>query len=122
MILGAAWSVLVARFGLTRRRIVEIAILGLVVTGTHAYHLVPVAACLGAGLLSELLQRRAKAWAHAVVAALAFAAAVAFAAWVLGYGGVGMSGGGVSLGSFSMNVLGPFWPQASALAGRSRSC
>lgn len=119
LILGATWTVLVARFGLTRRRIIEIAMLGLVATGTHPYHLVPVAACLGAGLLSELLQRRAKAWTNAAVTAVAFVAAVAFAAWALGYGGVGMSGGGVSLGSFSMNVLGPLWPQASALAGQT---
>ncbi|PIB90576.1 hypothetical protein [Caulobacter sp. FWC2] len=118
LILGLAWAVLVARFGLTRRRIVEISALGLVVAGTHAYHLVPVAACLGAGLLSELLQKRAKAWLHATIALVAFAVGVGFAAWVLGYGGVGQSGGGGALGVYSMNVLGPLWPQASTLAGQ----
>jgi hypothetical protein len=118
LILGVAWAVLVARFGLTRRRIVEIAALALVVTGTHAYHLVPVAACLAAGLLSEVLQQRAKAWAHVAITLAAFAVSVGFAAWVLGYGGVGQSGGGGALGIYSMNVLGPFWPQASTLAGQ----
>lgn len=119
LILGAAWTVLVARFGLTRRRIIEMAVLGLVVTGTHPYHLVPIAACLGAGLLSEVLQQRAKAWANAVLTVAAFVAAAAFTAWVLGYGGVGQSGGGGALGVYSMNVLGALWPQASTLAGQT---
>lgn len=119
LILGAAWAVLVARLGLTHRRIVEIALLGLVVTGTHPYHLVPIAACLGAGLLAEILQQRAKAWARAVVAVVAFVGAVALASWVLGYGGVGQSGGGGALGVYSMNVLGAIWPQASTLAGQT---
>lgn len=119
LILGAAWAVLVARFGLTRRRIVEMALLGLIVTGTHPYHLIPVAACLGAGLLSEVLQRRAQAWTNALSAAVAFAGAVALAVLVLGYGGVGQSGGGGALGVYSMNVLGALWPQASALAGQT---
>ena len=35
--------------------------LGLVVTGTHPCHLAPMAARLGAGLSSGLLQRRAEA-------------------------------------------------------------
>jgi len=118
LILAVTWAVLVARFGLSRRRTVEIALLGLVVTGTHAYHLVPVAACLGAGLLSEVLQRRAKAWINTLLTLVAFAAGVGFAAWVLGYGGVGQSGGGGALGVYSMNVLGPLWPQASTLAGQ----
>jgi hypothetical protein len=118
LILALAWTVLVARFGLTLRRIAEIAVLGLIVTGTHAYHLVPVAACLGAGVLSEVLQKRAKAWIHAAASLAVFAAGIGFAAWVLGYGGVGQSGGGGALGVYSMNVLGPLWPQASALAGQ----
>lgn len=88
-------------------------------TGTHPYHLVPVVACLGAGLLSEVLQRRPGSWLRAGIAAVAFAGAVGFAVWVLGYGGVGVSGDGQALGVFSMNVLGPFWPQASALAGQA---
>lgn len=119
LILGAAWAVLVARFGLTGRRIGEIGLLGLVVAGTHPYHLVPILACLGAGLLSEVLQQRAKAWANAVVAVVVFVGAVAFASWVLGYGGVGQSGGGGALGVYAMNVLGAVWPQASALAGQA---
>lgn len=119
LILSLAWAVLVARFGLTRRRIVEMAVLAILVTGTHPYHLPPIAACLGAGLLSEVLQRRAKAWANVAVTAFAFAAGVGFAAWVLGYGGVGQSGGGGALGIYSMNVLGAVWPQASALAGQT---
>lgn len=118
LILGAAWTVLVARFGLSRRRIVEITVLALIVTGTHPYHLAPVAACLGAGVLSEVLQRRERAWIHAAITAAAFAAAVALASWVLGYGGVGQSGGGGALGVYSMNVLGALWPQASTLAGQ----
>jgi hypothetical protein len=118
LILAASWAVLVARFGLTRRRMIEIALLGLVVTGIHPYHVLPVAACAGAGLLSEVLQGRAGAWRRAIAGGLGFAASIVFAAWILGYGGVGQSGGGASLGAFSMNVLGPFWPQASALAGQ----
>lgn len=119
LILAATWAVLVARSGLTRRRMVEIALLGVAVTGTHPYHVLPVAACAGAGLLSEVLQGRAGAWRRAIAGGAGFAVSIAFAAWVVGYGGVGQSGGGGSLGTFSMNVLGPVWPQASALAGQT---
>ena len=50
----------------------------------------------------------------------AFAASVVLAAVVLGYGyGRGNSGGAGSLGVYSMNLTGPFLPQASALFGQS---
>ena len=119
LILGLAWSVQVARFGLTRRRMIEIALLGLTVVGTHPYHLVPVSACLGAGLLSELLQGRDRAFRHAALTAAAYAACVGFGVWLVGYGGGGLSGGGGALGVYSMNVLAPGWPQASALFGQA---
>lgn len=119
LILSLAWSVQVSRAGLTWRRTIEIALLGLFAVGTHPYHMPPITACLGAGLLSEWLQRRPAPWRRIGATLAAYGAASAFAAWVLGYGGVGQSGGGGALGVYSMNVLGPVLPQASALAGQT---
>ena len=118
LILGLAWSVQVARFGLSPRRTIEIAALAALAAGTHPYHVVPVAACLGAGLLSEVLQGRGNAWRQAAVTMVACAAALSLSMWLLGYSGGGMSGGGGALGVYSMNVLGPVLPQASTLAGQ----
>lgn len=119
LILGLAWSVQVARLGLSTRRTIEITALALLAAGTHPYHVVPVTACLGAGLLSEVLQGRGNAWRQAVVTIAAYAAALALSMALLGYGGGGMSGGGGALGVYSMNVLGPVLPQASTLAGQT---
>lgn len=120
LLFSLAWSVQVARFGLTRRRVAEIAALGALATGIHAYHLVPVAACLGAGMLSELLQKRDRALRSAALAVVGFTAGVGLSAWLLGYGvGGGQSGGGGAIGAYSMNLLGPVWPQASTLAGQT---
>lgn len=119
VILGVALSVSSARLGLTWRRVALFAALAALATGIHAYHLVPIAACFGAALLSELLQRRDQAIKRCAIAAVAMLASVAIPAFVLGYaGGVSSSGGADALGVYSMNVLAPVWPQASKLFGQ----
>jgi len=107
------------RFGLTWRRVGGFAALAALAAGVHAYHLVPVGAGFGAALLSELAQRRNGAWTRVPVAAAAVLASVLLAAFVLGYGGgTTTSGGAAALGYYSMNVLGPVWPQASKVFGQ----
>lgn len=120
LILALAWSVQVARVGLTARRGIEIVALGFVAIGTHPYHLPPLTACLVAGLVAEGLQRRAH-WPRQVAAtAGGYGLALALAAWILGFSsGQGQSGGGGALGLYSMNILGPIWPQASTLFGQT---
>lgn len=108
-----------ARFGLTWKRVAGFAGLAFLATGIHAYHLVPIAACFGAALLSELLQRRVDAWARVPVAGIAVLSSVALAAFLLGYADGPRAGGGAeSLGFYSMNAVAPFWPQASNLFGQ----
>jgi hypothetical protein len=120
LILSLAWSVQVARLGLSRRRIVEITALGVVALGVHPYHVVPFAACLGAGLLSELLQRRGGALRLVMLTVVSVGLAMGLSAWVLGYSNNGgQSGGGAAMGAYSMNILGPILPQASAAAGQA---
>jgi hypothetical protein len=119
LILSLAWSVQVARFGLSRRRILEITVLGVATLGIHPYHVVPFAACLGSGLLSELLQKRDQAPRSVLLTIVSVGLAMGLSAWVLGYGANGgQSGGGAAMGAYSMNVLGPFLPQASAAFGQ----
>ncbi|MGH1560636.1 hypothetical protein ACRAWD_29270 [Caulobacter segnis] len=82
--------------------------------------MVPISACLGAGLLSQLLQERGKAIEDVLLTAAVYAVATALAAWVLGYGEKsGQSGGGEAMGFYSMNLLGPILPQASAVVGQA---
>ena len=120
ILFALALSAMSARFGLTRLRIAGFCALAALAAGVHAYHLVPVAAAFGAALLAELTQRRPRAWLRAGVAAVAVLASLAAAVVVLGYGlGQGRTGGGEVLGFWSMNLLGPIWPQASALAGQN---
>ncbi|HJV43022.1 hypothetical protein [Caulobacter sp.] len=119
ILLALAVTVSSIRFGLTWRRVGLFAALAALATGIHAYHLVPVGAGFGAALLSELLQRRNGAWTRVPAAALAVVAATLLAAFVLGYGGgTTASGGAAALGYYSMNVLGPVWPQASKVFGQ----
>ncbi len=119
ILFALALSVASARFGLTAGRIASFVVLATIATGVHAYHLVPVAACFGAALLSEVLQGRAGAWLRVPVAAAAVLAAVALSALVLGYDqGGGEMGGAAALGYYSMNALAPLWPQASRLFGQ----
>lgn len=120
LILSLAWSLQVARVGLSARRMVEITVLGVFAMGTHAYHVVPITACLGAGLTSRLLQDRGAAVRNVVIQLVVYGASMGLAAWVLGYGAQGgQSGGGGALGLYSMNILGPILPQASALFGQT---
>ncbi|MCC7266525.1 MAG: hypothetical protein IT546_04195 [Caulobacteraceae bacterium] len=114
-----AASIGAAREGLNGARIVAFAALAAVAAGVHIYHLVPVAACFGAALLAELLQRGRASAVRLAAAVGAVAAATALSAWVFGYGiGRQFSGGGEALGFFSMNLLGPVMPQGSALFGQ----
>lgn len=120
LILALAWSVQVARVGLTVRRSIEIVALGVVTIGTHPYHLPPLTACLVAGLIAEALQRRSNWPRQTLATAAGYGAALAVSAWILGFStGHGQSGGGRALGLYSMNILGPIWPQASTLFGQT---
>jgi hypothetical protein len=120
ILFSLALSVSSARFGLTAKRVGGFAGLAALAVGIHAYHLVPIAACFGAALLAELTQRRVDAWKRAPIAAVAVLTAVAIPALLMGYAeGAGTNGGAAALGFYSMNLLGPLWPQASLLAGQS---
>lgn len=120
LILSLAWSIQVARFGLSRRRIAEITLIGVVALGTHPYHIIPIMACLGAGLLSHLLQGRDRVLRDVAVLLAVFGVSMGLAGWMLGYGeNSGQSGGGGALGFYSMNLLGPILPQASAVLGQT---
>ena len=119
ILFSLALTVTSGRLGLTWKRVGGFAALAALATGIHAYHLVPVGACFGAALLAELLQRRDGAWKRVPLAAVVVLASVAVPAVILGYGdGSGVTGGALSIGLYSMNVLGPVWPQASNLFGQ----
>lgn len=119
ILFSLALTVSSIRLGLTWRRVGGFAALAALAAGIHAYHLVPLGAGFGAALLSELLQRRNGAWTRVPVAAVVVLAALLLAAFVLGYGGgTTASGGAAALGYYSMNVLGPVWPQASKVFGQ----
>lgn len=119
ILFSLALTVSSIRFGLTWKRVGGFAALAALAAGVHAYHLVPLGAGFGAALLSELAQRRNGAWTRVPVAAAAVLAAVLLAAFVLGYGGgTTTSGGAAALGYYSMNALGPVWPQASKIFGQ----
>lgn len=114
ILFSLALTVSSARLGLSWKRVGGFVALAALGAGIHPYHLAPIAACFGAALLSELLQDRANAWKRVPVAAVAVLAAVGVSAIVLGYNqGNGASGGAAALGHYSMNALGPVWPQAS---------
>jgi Family of unknown function (DUF6311) len=119
ILFSLALTVSSARLGLTWKRVGGFAALAALATGVHAYHLAPIAACFGAALLAELLQRRGGAWTRVPLAAVAVLASVGVPALFLGYGeGSGPTGGAAAIGLYSMNVLGPVWPQASNLFGQ----
>lgn len=120
LILMLALTVLVIRHGLTRARVAGFCALGALATGVHAYHLVPFAFCLGAALVSTLLQRGPRALPAVLAAGLACVIAVGASALLLGYTvGRGASGGADALGVYAMNLLGPFDPQGSGLFGQA---
>jgi hypothetical protein len=120
ILFALALSATSARFGLSWRRVFGFCLLAALAAGVHAYHLLPVAAAFGAALLSEVLQDRPGAWKRSLLAAVLVLASLAASAVVLGYGlGQGRSNGGEVLGFWSMNLWGPFYPQASALAGQN---
>jgi general stress protein CsbA len=119
ILLALALSVASARQGLTRARVAGFAAVAALATGIHAYHLVPVGACFAAALASELAQRGPKALPRVVIAGVCVAASIALSALVLGYGiGQGQLGGPAALGFWSMNLIAPILPQASALFGQ----
>ncbi|WP_421739107.1 hypothetical protein [Caulobacter sp.] len=119
ILFALALTITSTRLGLTARRIAGFALIAGLATGIHAYHLVPVGACFGAALLSELMQRRPGAWRRVAIAAVAVATTVALSALVLGYTqGSGDVGGADAIGFYSMNALGPVWPQASRVFGQ----
>lgn len=126
--LSGHWIVILAltlavgsiREGLTWRRALGFTALAALATGVHAYHLVPIAACLGAAALSEVTQRRPNGFWNAVIAVGLSGLAVKASTVALGYDqGLGATGGAAALGFYSMNLAGPFWPQASALFGQA---
>jgi hypothetical protein len=119
LLAALALSVSSARSGLSRSRVAGFAALGLLGPGLHPYFMPPIAIALAAAVAAEILQHRPRAWTRALVALAAFGAAVALSLVILGYGtGLGLSGGDQALGYYSMNLLGPFLPQGSALAGQ----
>jgi hypothetical protein len=119
VLFALALSVSSARRRLTPGRVAAFALLAAVATGVHAYHLVPVGACFGAALLSELLQRRPGSLPRCGLAALAVLGGVLASAAVLGYGaGLGRTGGAGDLGAYAMNLLGPVLPVGSRLFGQ----
>jgi hypothetical protein len=118
LILMLALTVTVARRGLTPWRIAGFCVLGALVVGVHAYHLVPFAFCLGAALIATLLHGGWKALPSVLLTGVACCCAIALAALFLGYGvGRGASGGEGALGFYSMNLISPIEPQGSALFG-----
>lgn len=119
VLLGLALAVRSIREGLTWTRAAQFAGLFVLICGVHAYHLPPVGAVFGAALLAELLQRRPGALARVLGAAALAIAALAVSTGFLDYrDGRGMTGGAAALGVYSMNLVAPFWPQASKLAGQ----
>lgn len=119
LLLALAASIQVARAGLTWRRVAALCLIAAFATGVHAYHLVPVAACVAAALLSVLLRGGWKAAAPVLASGLAILLAVAASAAFLGYGTVhDASRGAGGLDYYSMNLLGPVFPQGSGLFGQ----
>ncbi|MDG2523404.1 DUF6311 domain-containing protein [Caulobacter segnis] len=119
LLFSLALSVSMARNGLERRHTVGFTVLGVLAAGIHAYHLVPVAACLGAGLLSVLLQNGPRSLPRVLISGATVSAGIVISALILGYReGAGPTGGADSLGFYSMNMVAPFWPQASNLWGQ----
>lgn len=120
LLLALALAIGSARNGLTRWRAAGFAGLAVLSVGIHIYHLVPVAACLGAAILSDLLSRGRPAAGRSALAGVGFAVACALSAILFGYAvGRPESGGGAALGHYSMNILGPLIPQSSALFGQT---
>lgn len=120
ILLALTLSVRSAREGLTWGRSACFAALAALAVGVHAYHLVPIAACLGAAALSEVLQRRPDGFWRGVIAVSLTGWAVLIGMKILDYeNGLGVTGGAASLGVWSMNLVGPFWPQASPLFGQT---
>ena len=119
LLLALALAVSAIRHGLTVRHAGGFVALGTLITGVHAYHLAPFAACLAAALSAELISEGARAGKRVVLTGLAVTAGVGASAWLLGYGyGLGAIDGVAELGKYSMNLIGPIMPQASALAGQ----
>jgi hypothetical protein len=120
LLFGLSLSVASARLGLTWGRIAGFAALATLSVGVHAYHLVPVSACFAAAAAAELTQDRAMAVLKVAIGIIVFALSVGVPALLLGYpDGKGYSGGALAIGIWSMNVLGPIWPEASLLFGQS---
>jgi hypothetical protein len=120
VLLALALSTASAREGLSWKRAGGFAALAALAAGVHAYHLVPIAACFGAAVLAEVLQGRSGARLRSAGAMAVVSAALAVALWLLDYkDGLGLTGGAAALGLYSMNLVGPVWPQASALAGQA---
>lgn len=118
ILVSLALSVHVARTGLTWRSAAGFAALGALAAGVHAYHLVPVSVCAGAAILSDLLQSRFRTWLRALIAGAGYLAAIALAAIILGYAiGPKVVGTG-TIGTYGINLIGPVFPQASAVFGQ----
>ncbi|WP_369060996.1 hypothetical protein ABOZ73_04245 [Caulobacter sp. 73W] len=120
LLFSLALSVSMTRNGLQRRHTIGFVAIGVLATGIHAYHLVPVAVCLGAGLLSVLLQDGPGSLPRVLISGASVSAGIVISALLLGYReGAGATGGADALGFYSMNLIGPFWPQASNLWGQN---
>ena len=119
ILLALALSVSSARWGLSLGRACGFAALAALAAGIHVYQLIPIGAAMGAAMLAEVLQRRADGFWRGVMAAGLTGWTLFVCARLLDYeSGMGATGGAGALGVWSMNLVGPFWPQASPLLGQ----
>jgi hypothetical protein len=118
ILFALALSISSTRSGLSWAKVAGFALLAALAAGVHAYHLPPVGALFAAALISEVAQRRPRALIRTAAAAAIVLSALISTAYGLGYWvGRGQPEGGAALGVFSMNLVYPVLPQASAIAG-----
>lgn len=116
--LALTLAVRVILAGLTPPRALGFISLGVTALGVHAYHVPVITLLFGAALVSRGLQKPG-IWPGLARWGVAYVTAMLAAMCVLGYFvGRGVSGGAQALGVYEMNLIAPFLPQGSALAGQ----
>ena len=118
LLFGLALCLSSLRRGLTGWHAAGFAVLLALCMGTHPYHVVPVALVTAAAFGAELLTGRG-ALPRVLAAGLGCTAAVGVSYAVLGYGVASGEVAGGGYGLYSMNLLGPVYPQTSSLAGQT---
>jgi hypothetical protein len=113
IVLALALSVTAIRKGVSWRIIGGLAVLGALSFGIHLYLFVMIAAIALAALLADVARSGRTAAPRALAGLTLFLMCSALTAWMLVHGPTGGAGG---FGSFSMNLLSPFFPQQSGLA------